>query len=116
MHRMQFSGRQADVGPDLPRVIFSISGRPTGGGIYASPALAAGAPALAPVRKTVSAIRPSSSALSQALARAYRPALPVAGAKAEPFSPFNRHVQLTKTAPVFSRLAVPPLLRRPVER
>jgi hypothetical protein len=103
--------------PDLPRALFSVSQRATGNGIYVSSVLAAGTPALAPVRRTVSVTRSSSpSSLARTLTS---PGLPTARAASSRFSPFDRTAERafdqarTKSARIFARLAVPAMLRRP---
>jgi hypothetical protein len=99
--------------PDLPRVLFTINQRATGNGVYVSPALAAGTPALAPVRRTVSVTRPASSP-SLALTRGL-PVISTARTGLSRFRPFDRSFDGVKSrsAAAFARLAVPPMLRRP---
>jgi len=101
--------------PDLPRVLFSVNQRATGNGIYVSSALAAGTPLLAPTSRTVSVSRARASGLSPALGLRGIPSISTARMAASRFSPFDRSSDeaRTKSASVFARLAVPPLLRRP---
>ena len=101
--------------PDLPRVLFTVNQRPTGNGVYVSSALAAGTPALAPVRRTLSFTRPtSSSSLAPMLARGL-PAISTARTGLSRFSPFDRSFDGIKSgsARAYARLAVPAMLRRP---
>jgi len=98
--------------PDLPRVLFTINQRATGNGVYISPVLAAGTPALAPVRRTVSVTRSASSSL--ALGRGL-PTISTARTGLSRFRPFDRSFDGVRSgsARAFARLAVPPMLRRP---
>jgi len=101
--------------PDVPRVIFSVNQRATGNGIYMSPVLAAGTPLVAPVSRTVSVTRPTSSMLSRTLGARGLPAVSTARADLSRFSPFDRSTRdaATKSARAFAKLAVPAMLRRP---
>jgi len=104
------------LAPDLPRVLFSINQRATGNGIYITPGLAAGTPALAPVSGTVS-LRPSAfpSSLARPLTARGLPTMSATRAAVSRFSPFDRTTEAakTKSARLFARLAVPAMLRRP---
>jgi hypothetical protein len=115
--------------PDVPRVLFSVNGRTSGNGIYASPVLTGAAtPDLARAVRPAgnlgeSAKTGSATGWASTLAALSRQPLLPLGSNTGPsswspssgngFSPFARRPDALATRRAFARFAVPPLLRRP---